>query len=1397
MKQFYSCIKPAQLFVFVFFFLYQSSQNLYAQCSSCSDGPPDGVIVTCDNFESYPVNQPLPKDQVTWKGWGGNSTFPNVVSLNGNNKAINMDFTSNNPDILYRLGNKKSGRYRLSWDMLMKTNKESQFVILHNDEKTDFKDDKEEDEAYSVHFRKNGKGYLNIAGKTRQDSFSYKLDGWNRVMQIIDIDSNRVELWINSQFIRAWEFDLGSLNLGSNNLGSLSFWRTPENKSNFAYYVDNICYWAKKNNCQKFPTDPVCVQSGIEFESPGLANCYLYTPKEYSKGSCERICNYARKFIEFDAPAISGPLRKIAIPSSIANISCVREYFGKRDVNKLYSDVFVFKTDYDAYMGVTWKTPPGVKSKAFVFSCGCKNGICTQDCVEEREMKVASTGEHLVRYETGGAGYFYVAIISDSLVDYSNFYITFCPPSIPKANQSDEKSTLLGEGCGLCRTINPKILVCGATFLGDFKDKESQFSGSSDPYENCSEAITREYDGPDEVHKFIIEVPSFVSVILNGNNSPMGMFLYDYNCGGNCINVAETGPNGGTATFAPMFLNPGEYYIIVDKDLATGDRINTKYTLTIDCQVSSNQDFLSDQIVCPKEESNAHQVRIRTIGALLQNSLDLTLKDRISFVYDKGQNNYVLEKGQFWNGQELVFNFFGDKSGDLEKCGYAVGDSFSIRIVNDGNVKYVKPIFGSNSNNTFSKGSNSTITGFSQVKYNSFFISPSSRKLSSRANESYAFRVLAAAESRWKITKIPSWLIFSDSTGTGPKDLIFTTRTANTNSRNRIAALQIVNADNAVQTFYAIQQGCTAAAVDLGEDRQVCEGESLILEPLFRGKFKWEDGSTSSTFKVNTSQPGTRFYSIVATSGTCTAIDSVKVTVNAKPVFDLGQEKNICLGDSVQLNASGGGTYQWSQSNATTASIFVKPAITSTYSVTVSKDGCQFSDQISVKVNPKPLANAGQEQTICSGTKTVLSASGLGTYTWSSGSTAAQIEVSPTTTTTYTLTVTTQSGCTASDQVVVVVNRATASAGSDRNICRGSSTILQASGGGTYLWSSGETTSSITVSPDTNKVYQVTVNNNNCTATAAVKVTVTPFPQASAGLLQTICLGQSAILNASGGGTYFWNTTESTQQITVRPTQSTDYTVTVTKDGCANSAQVRVTVNSAKANAGSDQSICSGQSTLLTASGGSTYKWETGETTALISVRPNETRTFTVTVTTNGCVDADSIIVFIRPKPLVTLAESRLIFGPTGFLKMNVSGGTPPYQYQWFRNDTLIFSQKDLVGLRTGIYKLVVTDANNCSVVFGPQMFVTTSTLDPSLIRNIQIFPNPSDALIYIQFNLEQATLLDISILDGLGKNIWDQKQRNFFRERLAVDLSNHPAGMYWVQFKTENGAFYKKIIRL
>ena len=145
--------------------------------------------------------------------------------------------------------------------------------------------------------------------------------------------------------------------------------------------------------------------------------------------------------------------------------------------------------------------------------------------------------------------------------------------------------------------------------------------------------------------------------------------------------------------------------------------------------------------------------------------------------------------------------------------------------------------------------------------------------------------------------------------------------------------------------------------------------------------------------------------------------------MNATIAADAGLNQQICPGDSAILNATGGSSYQWDQ-GATTQQIIVYPNVTTIYTVTVSSgSNCTGSDQVEVTVLSPPLADAGTNENICIGDSVVLNASGGTNYFWSPGNILSQqFSVAPIANTTYNVIVTDANGCSASDQVDVLVN---------------------------------------------------------------------------------------------------------------------------------------------------------------------------------------------------------------------------------------------------------------------------------------------------------------------------------------------------------------------------------------
>ena len=241
-----------------------------------------------------------------------------------------------------------------------------------------------------------------------------------------------------------------------------------------------------------------------------------------------------------------------------------------------------------------------------------------------------------------------------------------------------------------------------------------------------------------------------------------------------------------------------------------------------------------------------------------------------------------------------------------------------------------------------------------------------------------------------------------------------------------------------------------------------------------------------------------------------------------------------------------------------------------------------------------------------------------------------------------------------------------ANAGANQNICASSSTEVNGNlpvlGSGTWSYISGPAGSSISapISPATNisglvqgtYVFQWSTPMAGCPDnTSNVTITNNPLPVVSAGSDATICIGSSATLTATSGLTaYAWapatglscTTCAST---TASPLATTVYTVTGTNsNGCSNTSTVTVNVNPLPTvSAGSAVSICIGNSTTLTATGGLTaYAWSPASglsctTCGSTSANPVTTTIYTVTATnSNGCVNAANVTVTVNPLPTVS-----------------------------------------------------------------------------------------------------------------------------------------------------------------
>ena len=272
-------------------------------------------------------------------------------------------------------------------------------------------------------------------------------------------------------------------------------------------------------------------------------------------------------------------------------------------------------------------------------------------------------------------------------------------------------------------------------------------------------------------------------------------------------------------------------------------------------------------------------------------------------------------------------------------------------------------------------------------------------------------------------------------------------------------------------------------------------------------------------------------------------------------------------------------TYQWSPSTGlsdpTILNPTASPATTTIYTLTVT-DACGTvaSDVVVLTVNPSPILNLGPDISTCDPTPIVLDGGNLpGTmYMWCNGANTQTITVS--TSGTYCLTLM-NGGCSSNtDSVTVQFNASPiANAGANVALCSGNSIPLAAvaTGGAptySYSWDNSVAGQTQTVAPTTTTTYVVTVTDNNgCTDTDDVVVTVNATPTTNAGADVAICAGESTNLSpAITGGTpaytYAWSNNVSTAAQTVSPATTTTYVFTITDmNGCTATDNVVVTVN--------------------------------------------------------------------------------------------------------------------------------------------------------------------------------------------------------------------------------------------
>lgn len=265
----------------------------------------------------------------------------------------------------------------------------------------------------------------------------------------------------------------------------------------------------------------------------------------------------------------------------------------------------------------------------------------------------------------------------------------------------------------------------------------------------------------------------------------------------------------------------------------------------------------------------------------------------------------------------------------------------------------------------------------------------------------------------------------------------------------------------------------------------------------------------------------------------------------------------------------------------------------------------------------------------------------------------------------------------------------------------------------------------------------ITQNSNE----AVVDVTVYPSPTPEiVAERQAICKGESVQLSAGGNHpnyTYKWSAkpmqhgnysiiANGNTSIEVSPSESYKYVLIAQANECTGIDSIDIIVNPLPVVEITidNPALCYGESTNITATGGSYYNWSEGSTSSSIHVSPLQTSTYSVEVKTDALCSSDTtveVIVYPELHSTYSMVPS-YCDQPTGEITMTATGGVGNYTYT---APGVTFTDDIANNLHSGVYTITITDEVGCTItqtaeiiaVPGPTpCFIFASTDDVNMV---------------------------------------------------------------------------------
>lgn len=420
----------------------------------------------------------------------------------------------------------------------------------------------------------------------------------------------------------------------------------------------------------------------------------------------------------------------------------------------------------------------------------------------------------------------------------------------------------------------------------------------------------------------------------------------------------------------------------------------------------------------------------------------------------------------------------------------------------------------------------------------------------------------------------------------------------------------------------------------IGKDTGICSiTSSILIGTNTVGDYSWNTNETTSHISVNLA--GIYWLKLTNNYG-CSTTDSITVS-NVDTHFSLGADTFFCSKKNVLIGSNVSGLYEWSD-GSTTSHILANTAGDYWLKLTGSY-GCYTYDTIKV-INGDPVFDLGKDTFYCAvaNKPTMVGASIPGSYLWNTNSNQQQISIN--TAGKYWLTITGSNGCFATDTINVINGDSVLNLGADISFCAKDSVLIGINPAkpGSYLWNSGQTSSTIYVNSSGNHQLKYT-SPNGCYVFDDMNTTLKPLPYPSLPNDTTLCSYDSLLLNAFyPGATYSWSTGETSPTITAH--KSNLYTIQSTLNGCSVKDSILIGDKIMPvADAGADQTILAGGIAKLNAvqnSNNVSYLWSPAGYVNYINIynpyaSPSATAYLVVKVgSKDDCYLTDSVLITVK-----------------------------------------------------------------------------------------------------------------------------------------------------------------------